>query len=97
MQALACAGGDFETVNRTVREVAVAVAQAVTQAQVTCEHTGGEGSIACGFSSASVDAVATATVRRHLLASTKSGVPTAELRHHLAVRCGCAHQQVRMP
>lgn len=72
VQALACTGtgeSSVVAVNETVREVAVAVAQAVSQAQVACSSSGGAGTLACGFSSASVDAVAKATVRRPMFFS----------------------------
>lgn len=66
MQALGCDGADsFVEVELRLREVAVAVAQAVTQASAFCESRGGPGTLACGLSRGTVDAVATAQVRRH--------------------------------
>lgn len=64
VQALGCDGVDsFVEVELQLREVAVAVAQAVTQATAFCETAGGPGTMACGVSSGTVDSVATATVR----------------------------------
>lgn len=64
VQGFGCDGVDsFVEVELKLREVAVAVAQAVTQASAFCETSGGPGTMACGLTRGTVDSVASATVR----------------------------------
>ena len=64
MQGFACDGPDsFINVELALREVAVAIAQAVTQATAFCETAGGPGTMACAISRGTVDSAASATVR----------------------------------
>ena len=62
VQALACEGGGNEAeVNVIARQISIAIAQAVVQADSFCESTGGAGTMACGLSNGTVTAVARAT------------------------------------
>ena len=62
VQALACEGGGNEAeVNVIARQISIAIAQAVVQADSFCESTGGAGTMACGLSNGTVTAVAQAT------------------------------------
>lgn len=62
VQAIACEGEGNEAEIRLIgREIAVAVAQGVVQADSFCESNGGPGTMSCGLSNGTVTAVARAT------------------------------------
>lgn len=62
VKAIACEGeaGDAAEIRIIAREIAVATAQAVVQADTFCESSGGPGTIACGMSNATITSVASA-------------------------------------
>lgn len=82
IQAFGCDGPDsFVNLELQLREVAVAVAQAVTQATAFCQTNGGPGTMACAVSRGTVNSVASATVCPHLHALQPCPRPS------LAVAC----------
>ena len=76
VQSLGCDGADsFLDLELRLREVAVAVARSVTQADATCETSGGPDTVACGFTSGSINSIATAHVRPPPPQDTRSMPP----------------------
>lgn len=61
MRAIACEGeGSTAEVRVIAREIAMATAQAIVQADAFCEASGGPGTVACGLTNGTMTAVASA-------------------------------------